>query len=66
MAKRVKIDTTNASNSEAARIVFFQNIDPRRMPELLDSTLISQDNAKISNLSDKFIHASGRFAREYY
>lgn len=61
-----KTDTTNASDSEVARIVFYQNVDPRRRPELLDSELIKEDHTKTANLSDQFIHASGRFDREYY
>ena len=61
-----KTDTTNAEDSEVARIVFFQNVDPRRRPELLDSELIREDHTKTANLPEQFIHASGRYDREYY
>jgi hypothetical protein len=60
-----KTDTTDASDSEVARIVFFQNVDPRRKPELKDSELIREDHTKIANLPSEFIHESGRFDREY-
>ena len=61
-----KTDTTNASDSEVARVVFYQNVDPRRRPELLDSELIREDHTKTSNLPEQFIHQSGYFDREYY
>ena len=60
-----KTDTRNASDSEVARVVFYQNVDPRRKPELLDSQLIREDRTKTANLSEQFIHASGMFDREY-
>jgi hypothetical protein len=61
-----KTDTRNAEDSEVARIIFFQNVDPRRRPELLDAELIREDHTKTSNLPQEFIHAAGRFDREYY
>jgi len=61
-----KTDTHNAEDSEVARIVFYQNVDPRRKPELVDSELIKEDHTKTSNLPDQFIHESGRFDREYF
>lgn len=60
-----KTDTTNASDSEVARVVFYQNVDPRRKPELMDSELIREDHTKTANLPSEFIHESGRFDREY-
>jgi len=60
-----KTDTHNAEDSEVARIVFFQNVDPRRRPELLDSELIKEDHTATANLPREFIHASGRYDREY-
>jgi len=60
-----KTDTTNASDSEVARVIFYQNVDPRRRPELLDAELIREDHTKTSNLPEQFIHASGMFDREY-
>ena len=59
-----KTDTTNASDSEVARVVFYQNVDPRRRAGLLDSELIREDHTKISNLPDTFIY--GKFNTEYY
>ncbi|MGD0331164.1 MAG: hypothetical protein ABSB40_12115 [Nitrososphaeria archaeon] len=60
-----KTDTTNASDSEVARVVFYQNVDPRRKPELMDSELIREDHAKIANLPEEFIHSSGLFDKGY-
>jgi hypothetical protein len=59
-----KTDTSNASDSEVARIVFYQNVDPRRKAELMDSELIREDHTKTSNLPDQFIY--GKFTQEYY
>jgi hypothetical protein len=59
-----KTDTTNASDSEVARVVFYQNVDPRRRAEVLDSELIHEDHTKNSNLPDQFIY--GKFRQEYY
>jgi hypothetical protein len=59
-----RTDTTNAKQSEVAQVVFFQNVDPRRRAELLDSELIREDHTKTSNLPDQFIY--GKFTQEYY
>jgi hypothetical protein len=61
-----RTDTTNAEQSEvgAAQVVFYQNVDPRRRAEILDSELIREDHTKISNLPDQFIY--GKFRQEYY
>ena len=61
-----KTDTRYAADSEVARVVFYQNVDPRRRPELLDCELIKEDHTKTSNLPEQFIHKSGMFDREYY
>lgn len=61
-----KTDTTNAEQSEVGRaeLVFYENVDPRRRAELVDSHLVNQDSTKTSNLPDKFIY--GKFMQEYY
>jgi hypothetical protein len=59
-----KTDTHNAEDSEVARVVFFQNVDPRRAPELRDSELIREDHTKTANLPDAFIY--GKFDQTYY
>lgn len=59
-----RTDTANAEDSEVARIVFYQNVDPRRKAELMDSELIREDHAKTANLPDQFIY--GKFTQEYY
>jgi hypothetical protein len=59
-----KTDSHNAEDSEVARIVFYQNVDPRRKPELMDSELIREDHTKTANLPDEFIY--GKFDQTYY
>jgi hypothetical protein len=61
-----RTDTTNAEQSEvgAAQVVFYQNVDPRRRAELMDSELIREDHTKTSNLPDQFVY--GKFTQEYY
>ena len=55
-------DTYEAEMSEVgARTVFYQNVDPRRKPELMDAELIHEDHTKMANLPDSFIY--GKFDR---
>jgi hypothetical protein len=59
-------DTAQAERSEvgAAQLVFYQNVDPRRKAELMDSELIREDHTKHANLPEQFIY--GKFTQEYY
>ena len=58
-------DTIEAERSEIgpAGIIFYQNVDPRRRPEMMDAELIREDHKKIANLPDEPIY--GKFSREY-